>query len=398
MTRSAALVDRTPNRSRASQQAAGLQQGPVDPVPFGALERQHAALAGDLQAAFARVVGANAFILGDEVEHFEAEFADYCGVEHCIGVGSGTAALTIAMAAAGIGRGDEVIVPAHTFIASALSVIHAGATPVFCDVRNDTGLIDADSAAALAGPRTVAIMPVHLYGQACDLDAVQALADRAGLMVVEDAAQAHGATYDGRRAGSFGAAAGFSFYPSKNLGALGDGGAVCTNDHALAARARELRDLGRRGREHACAGFNDRLDGVQAAFLRAKLVHLDEWNGRRREHAGAYRSGLDGALRQLIEDPRAECVYHLFPVRVPDRDALARRLSAAGVQSGIHYSPSLPEQPVFSHLPKPRAELMEAAAWAEEELSLPMFAELEPREVDRVVEVCLSASEERHVG
>ena len=215
----------SPSRSPLSRLADPM--GPVT-VPFVALDRQHAALSNELRAAFERVLTGSAFILGEEVARFEDEFAAYCGVRHCVGVGSGTAALILALQAMGIGPGDEVIVPAHTFIASALGVLHAGATPVFCDVEEETGLMSADAAASAVTPQTAAILPVHLYGQCCDMDAISALADRHGLAILEDAAQAHGATYRARRAGSLGTSAAFSFYPSKNLGALGDGGAICT--------------------------------------------------------------------------------------------------------------------------------------------------------------------------
>ncbi len=261
-------------QERAGRSSIGREQAqataPV--VPFVGLARQHAALGEQLRAAFERVLCADGFILGGEVEAFEREFAGYCQASECVGVASGTAALALVLIAAGIGPGDEVLVPGHTFIASALAVLHAGATPVFCDVQRDTGLIDPDSAAALVGPRTAAVIAVHLYGQVCDMDSINALAARHGLFVLEDAAQAHGATCDGRRAGSLGNAAAFSFYPSKNLGALGDGGAVCTGDAQLAARVRELRHLGQRGKgEHVVVGYNERLDGLQAAFLRVKL-------------------------------------------------------------------------------------------------------------------------------
>ncbi|MBV9472406.1 MAG: aminotransferase class V-fold PLP-dependent enzyme, partial [Solirubrobacterales bacterium] len=210
-------------------------------VPFMDLRRANAPLAVEFSDAFGRVLGASAFVLGEEVEAFEAEFAQACSALHCVGVASGTAALTITLIAAGIGPGDEVIVPGHTYIASALGVAHAGAEVVFCDVEEGTGLIDPNSARAAVGPRTAAVLAVHLYGQACNMEAIQAFAKPAGILVLEDAAQAHGARYCGHRAGSLGAAAAFSFYPSKNLGALGDGGAICTDDDVLAARVRRLR-------------------------------------------------------------------------------------------------------------------------------------------------------------
>jgi dTDP-4-amino-4,6-dideoxygalactose transaminase len=257
-------------------------------IPLVALGRQHESLRDDLEAAFDRVMGSSGFILGKEVERFETDFAEYCGVRHCVGVASGTAALTLALQAGGIGAGDEVIVPAHTFIASALGVLHAGATPVFCDVHQGSGLIDLDSARAALTSRTAAVLPVHLYGQLCDMDDVLSFAARHGLSVFEDAAQAHGAEVNGRRAGSFGRAAAFSFYPSKNLGALGDGGAICTDDDGLARQARLLRNLGqRRKNDHVTAGANERLDGLQAALLRVKLPLSRAASQRRRAARGS---------------------------------------------------------------------------------------------------------------
>ena len=263
-------------------------------VRFVALEQQHAPIEHELKDAFARLLKSSAYTLGVEVERFEADFAEYSEARHCVGVASGTAALSLMLEAYGIGAGDEVIVPAHTFIASALAVAHVGATPVLCDVVEGTGLIDPDAARAAVGPRTAAILAVHLYGQSCDIGALDAFAKPAGLLVLEDAAQAHGARYRGRRVGSLGAAAAFSFYPSKNLGALGDGGAICTDDDVLAARLRRLRNLGQRTKgEHVELGYNERLDGLQAALLRVKLAHLDEWNEARRAHAAHYRRLLE---------------------------------------------------------------------------------------------------------
>src|SRR3954469_19631445 len=291
----------------------------TDQIPFVDLARQHQPIAADLRAAVERVVAASSYILGEEVARFEQEFAAYCGVRHCVGVASGTAALTIGALAAGIQPGTEVIVPAHTFIASALGLSHAGAVPVFCDVDPGTGLMDPAAAEAALGDRPSAILAVHLYGQTCDMDALGAVADRHGLALLEDAAQAHGARFRDGRAGSFGSAAAFSFYPSKNLGALGDGGAICTNDEQVANQARRWRHLGQLGKgDHHVLGFNERLDGLQAAFLRAKLPHLDGWNEARRARAAEYREALAGKLRLVEEREESPSVHHLFPIRIDD--------------------------------------------------------------------------------
>ena len=361
---------------------------------FLALDRQHEPLMAELQAAFDRVVRDSAFILGEEVERFEDEFAAYCGTTSCVGVASGTAALTLALIAAGIGRGDEIIVPAHTYIATALAVVNSGATPVFCDVDDATGLIDPCSADSHVSRRTAAIIPVHLYGQVCEMEPLEALAARHGLLVLEDAAQAHGATYRGQRAGSLGAAAGFSFYPSKNLGALGDAGAICTDDTALADRARQLRHLGQRVKgEHLIAGHNERLDGLQAAVLRVKLPHLDGWNARRRELAALYRELLADEVGLLEERPESPCVYHLFPIRVPRRDALLERLARDGIACGVHYYPAVHEQPPFAGSPRVSPPYLgRASRWAREELSLPMYPELQGEEAVRIAERCVDST------
>jgi dTDP-4-amino-4,6-dideoxygalactose transaminase len=368
--------------------AKGVQAAPQ--VPFVDLARQHGPHADELRAAFDRVLNSSAFILGEEVAAFEAEFAAFCGVGYCVGVGSGTAAISLALTAAGVGRGDEVIVPAHTFIASALAVVHAGATPVFCDVEEGTGLLDPDCAASLITPRTAALLAVHLYGQVCEMGIIKALAKRRGLLVFEDAAQAHGATYFGERAGSLGTAAAFSFYPSKNLGALGDGGAICTNDSVIAERAQRLRNLGQlRKGDHVQLGFNERLDGLQAAMLRVKLRSLEQGNGARRAHAAIYRAAMPPALRVLEERQHTPCTYHLFPVRTTHRETVMAFLAERGVQTGLHYAPAAHEHLAWRDvLEPPRTQLPVAEAWAREEISLPMFPELEPEEVQRVVGAC----------
>jgi dTDP-4-amino-4,6-dideoxygalactose transaminase len=361
----------------------------VREVPFVDLGRQHASMRAELQAAFDRVLAEGRFILGPEVEGFEAEFAELCGVRHCIGMASGTAALTLALIAAGVEEGDQVIVPAHTYISTALAVLHAGGIPRFCDVDEGTGLIDVRSAGQACTSSTVAVIPVHLYGQVCDMDAVERFARRRGLLVIEDAAQAHGARWKGARAGSLGDAAAFSFYPSKNLGGLGDGGAVCTNDDGIAERCRRLRNVGQRRKgEHVEAGFNERLDELQAAMLRVKLPSLDAANGARRAWASLYREVLPTAGRPVVEDHRGECAYHLFPVRVARRDAVKARLHALGIQTGIHYWPAAHRQQPFASgrfgqrsLYAPGTELSAAVRWSQEELSLPMFPELTRAEV-----------------
>jgi dTDP-4-amino-4,6-dideoxygalactose transaminase len=358
-------------------------------VPFVALERQHAPLADELEAAFRRVVGASAFTLGTEVEAFEADFASFCTARHAVGVASGTAAISIALRAAGVLPGDEVIVPAHTFIASALGVVLAGATPVFADVEEETGLLDPAAASAAVGTRTAAVLGVHLHGQACDGDALRALTRRHGLLFVEDAAQAHGATWRGRPVGTLGDAACFSFYPSKNLGALGDGGAVVTADGGIAERARMLRNLGQRAKgEHAMLGDNLRLHALQAALLRVKLPHLADWNAARRRHAARYRRLLPEAMRPPLERPASPSVHHLFAVRVAERDAVAARLRELGVHTGVHYHPAMHEQPPFRSAPRAGGALRHAEEWAAQTLSLPMFAELEPHEIEHVGEAC----------
>ncbi|MGZ6616605.1 MAG: DegT/DnrJ/EryC1/StrS family aminotransferase [Solirubrobacteraceae bacterium] len=356
-------------------------------VPFADLTRQHEPMADELRAIFDRLVGSSAFVLGEEVEQFEANFAAYCGVRQCVGVASGTAALTIMLMAAGIGRGDEVIVPAHTFIASALAVRHAGARVAYADVQPGSGLIDPTAAAAALSPQTVAILAVHLYGQTCSMEPLRALAERHGLLLLEDAAQAHGALYGTEVAGGLGHAAAFSFYPSKNLGALGDGGAICTDDAGLAGRARQLRDLGRDGAgAHRLLGYNERLDGLQAAFLRAKLAHLDQWIYERRVIAREYGERLNREVELLEESPQSPCTYHVFPIRVSGRDRLRRALGRHRIATSIHYPLVLPDQPSLCNL-YPSRPVDTARNWAKRELSLPIFPGMTEHEIDHVASI-----------
>jgi dTDP-4-amino-4,6-dideoxygalactose transaminase len=309
-------------------------------VPFLDLKDLYLELKEELDAACLRVMESGQYILGREVEAFEEEFVAYCETEHCIGVGNGGDALYLILRAYGIGRGDEVIVPAHTFIATWIAVSRTGAKPVPVEPVEATYNIDSEHVAAAITPHTRAIIPVHLYGQPADMDSLRKIGSEYNLKLIEDAAQAHGACYKGRRVGSLGDAAGFSFYPGKNLGAFGDGGAVVTNDVKLAHKVRILRDYGSRGKyHHEVRGMNSRLDELQAALLRVKLTKLDEWNARRKALASRYLETLrDVSDLALPFVPNwAEPVWHLFVIRHPQRDVLEKHLTRAGIGTLLHY-------------------------------------------------------------
>lgn len=361
-------------------------------VPFVDLSIMHAEIQDEIDAAIAGTVERGDFILGADVDRFEDDFAAFCGVKHAVGVGSGTAALEIATLALGAEDG-EVIVPAHTYIASALGPLHAGATPVFCEVDEPTGLIDPDAAEAAITERTTAIVAVHLYGQVCDPAPLRALADKHGIALIEDAAQAHGASFGGERAGSIGDVACFSFYPSKNLGAFGDAGIVTTDDPTVADLARRWRNLGQLGKgDHEIPGMNERLDTLQAAVLRVKLRRLDAWNESRRAAAAAYRSHLgESGIPILPEREGAETVFHLYPVLVAERDRVRAELADAGIGTGIHYTPAVHEQGPFAADHAPGAFPI-AERWGREELSLPMFPGLKGEAVERVATVLQRAT------
>ncbi len=317
---------------------------------------------------------------------FEREFADYCGAAHGLGIANGTDALFAALVACGVGPGDEVIAPAHTFFATTEAIVHAGAVPVLVDVEPDTLTIDPAAVRAAVTERTRAVVPVHLYGQAADMDPLLDLAREHGLAVVEDAAQAHGAKYKGRACGSLGDVASFSFYFTKNLGAVGEGGFVTTSDAAVAEQVRLLRHHGHVSKfEHAIVGYNLRLDELQAAVLRAKLPRLDECNRRRREHAAHYDRLFAGApLRVPSVRPEREHVYHCYALRAPRRDALAAHLAEHGVGTGIHYKTPGHLQPALEGVPH-RAEPLDVTTEACRELiSLPMYPELGAEQVEYV--------------
>jgi dTDP-4-amino-4,6-dideoxygalactose transaminase len=353
-------------------------------VPFLDLGRLHQPIRERLDAAYHRVIDSGWFIMGPELEAFEAEFAQYCEVKHCIGVGNGLEALHLLLRAYGIGPGDEVIVPSNTFIATWLAVTQCGATPVPVEPNIDTHNIDPALIANAITSRTRAIIPVHLYGQPADMDPINVLAAKHELIVIEDAAQAQGARYKGRRAGSLGHAAATSFYPGKNLGGLGDGGAVLTNDDAIADKVKQLRNYGSKVKyQHDLVGYNSRLDEMQAAFLRVKLAELDGWNARRREIATQYSQLLVGADIDLPHVPEyAEPVWHLYVIRSKQRDALKLHLEQQEVTAVIHY-PIPPHRQAcyqgFKGYSLPISEIL-----AEEVLSLPISSAMEAEEVEIV--------------
>jgi dTDP-4-amino-4,6-dideoxygalactose transaminase len=364
----------------------------VKNVPFLDLKSPYMELREEMDAAFRRTMESGWFIMGGELEAFESEFAALCGTRHCVGVANGLDALHLILRALDIGAGDEVIVPSNTYIATWLAVSYAGATPVAVEPDDRTYNLDAARLEEAITPRTKAIMPVHLYGQPADMDAIKEVAAPYGLKVIEDAAQAHGARYKDHSAGSLGDAAGFSFYPGKNLGAMGDGGAVTTDDDALADRLRVLRNYGSRAKYYnEEKGFNSRLDELQAALLRVKLTRLAQWNERRKQVAARYLEALEGVadLGLPFVPTYADPVWHLFVVRHPRRDALQQHLSRAGVGTLIHY-------PLPPHLQKAYAELgLGAGAFplaerqADEVLSLPMGPHITDEEVDYVVaQIC----------
>jgi dTDP-4-amino-4,6-dideoxygalactose transaminase len=356
-------------------------------VNFVDLKRQYASIKPDIDKALVDAVASTQYILGEEVSRFEEEWADYCGATHAVGVSSGTAALELAYEAVGIGAGDEVLAPANTFIATVLPLFRLGARPVLVDC-DEYGQIDVEQAARKVTAKTKAIAAVDLFGHPCDADAIAALCEEHGLVFVEDAAQAHGAEYKGRRCGSLGRIAAFSFYPGKNLGAYGDAGGVVTDDEELAARIRILRDLGQRKKyEHVAIGGNERLDTLQAAVLRVKLRHLAAWNEARRRHASAYSRLLDGSVAIPKVASWADPVWHLYVIRAENRDELREALDEADIASGMHYPLPLHLQPALSMLGHGEGDFPATEEWARTLLSLPMFAELEQPEIERVADV-----------
>ncbi|KAA6183974.1 DegT/DnrJ/EryC1/StrS family aminotransferase [Thiohalocapsa marina] len=372
------MLDQYPEIALTADRFIQSHQKQPTQVPFLDLKAATQELTAEIEQATDRVLNSGWYILGEEVERFEADFAAYCQAAHGVGVASGLDALQLALRACDIGPGDEVIVPSHTFIATWLAVSQVGATPVPVEPIEATYNIDPARIEAAITPRTRAILPVHLYGQPADLDPILAIARRHGLKVIEDAAQAHGARYKGQRIGAHGDAVAWSFYPGKNLGAFGDGGAVTTNNADLAERLRLLRNYGSREKYvNQAQGCNSRLDPLQAAFLGVKLRHLDAWNDRRRALAEAYLQGLaDSPLTLPVVPEWAEPVWHLFVIRHPQRDALQRQLTEAGIGSLIHYPIPPHRQPCYADAGYDDGRYPIATRMAGEVLSLPMGPQL----------------------
>jgi dTDP-4-amino-4,6-dideoxygalactose transaminase len=357
-------------------------------VPFVDLKAQHRSLAFELQQAISAVLERGDFILGEDVRLLEEEFAGYCEAQYAVGVSSGTSALELALRAFEIGPGDEVITAANTFIATAAAISYAGAKPVLVDIDAHSYNIDVSQIEAAVTERTKALIPVHLYGHPADMDPILEIAEGYGLVVIEDACQAHGARYKGKRVGSLGHAAAFSFYPAKNLGACGDAGMVVTSDPEVAERIRMLRDHGQSDKyHHTLLGYNHRLDTFQAAVLRVKLKRLDEWNAARRRHARRYNEFLNGCLAITPrEADDCECSYHLYVIRVQDRDALRAHLRDKGIATGIHYPIPIHLQPAYQSLGYGTGSFPVTEECCKQVLSLPMYAELAPDQIKYVAE------------
>lgn len=354
-------------------------------IPLIDLTAQHRALRNEINAAIQGVLDRGDFILGQDVAKLEEEFAAYCGSKYAIGVDNGLSALELSLRALGIGPGDEVIVPAHTFTASAAAVTLAGASPIFVDVDPETWNIDPEKVETAITPRTKAILPVHLYGLPVDMHMILGIAEKYHLVVVEDACQAHGAIYKGHKTGSLGNASGFSFYPTKNLGGCGDGGMVTTDDLKVAETVRALRNCGQRQKNvHELVPFNHRLDNLQAAILRVKLHYLDNWIESRRKLAGHYNELLPNTIVKPVEPPGYKHVYHLYVIRAQNRDTLQAQLKERGIGTAIHYPNPVHLQPFYMNGKDRHGEFPIAERICNEILSLPMYPEMTLEQVETV--------------
>jgi len=358
-------------------------------IPLLDLGAQYQQVGAELETAVLQVLRSGRYILGEPVAQFERDFADYCGTRHAVAVNSGTSALHLALLAAGIGRGDEVITTPFTFVATVAAILLAGARPVLVDVDPVTLTLDPAQVEAAISPATKAIIPVHIYGQMADMDPLMLLANRRGLVVIEDACQSHGAEYRGRRAGGLGLAGCFSFYPGKNLGACGEGGLLVTDSDAVATAARCLRDWGQKERyNHIAKGFNYRMDAIQGAALGVKLKYLEEWTEKRRRHARHYDQLLDGIgpIERPVEMRGRRHVYHVYAIRSRDRTMLQESLAAQGIQTGLHYPIPVHLQPAYADLGYRRGDFPVSELAAQQVLSLPMYPELTPAQMDTVAE------------
>jgi dTDP-4-amino-4,6-dideoxygalactose transaminase len=364
------------------------------PVPFVDVAGQTARLHDELLAAIDSVVRSGVFVGGPEVEAFEREFGERLGLPPGVGCSSGTSALSVLLEAAGVGPGDEVVTTAHTFIASAAAIVHVGASPVFAEIDPRSYTIDPASVDAAIGPRTRAVLPVHLYGTPCDMAALNVVAARHGIVVLEDAAQAHGATLHGQPAGALGDGSAFSFYPGKNLGAMGDAGLLAARDPAWLERARRLVDHGRDSKYvHGAIGYNHRLDAIQAAILRVKLRHLDGWTAHRRSIAATYDAALGRAGFKVIVEPEgARSSYHLYVVEVGNRDEVLAHLQGSGIGCGIHYPVPVHLQPAFEHLGHRRGMLPRTEWAADHVVSLPIDGEISATDAERVLDAFLAVA------
>jgi dTDP-4-amino-4,6-dideoxygalactose transaminase len=355
-------------------------------VPLVDLQAQYRSIKNEIDQAMASVINDAGFVGGKYVKQFEEEFAAFCVAKHCIGVGNGTDALFIALRSLGVGKGDEVITAANSFIATSEAITMAGAKVVFVDCDSRTYNIDIKKISSAITPRTKAIIPVHLYGQPADLAALQTIAREHDLLLVEDAAQAHGAEFEGKRVGSFGDMACFSFYPGKNLGAYGDGGAIVTNNEELAMKCRMFGNHGRvKKYDHEFEGVNSRLDGLQAAILSVKLRHLEEWTKKRREIAQIYSELLKNSeVMTPVEAVGVKHIYHLYVVRIPQRDAVQAVLKAKGIETGIHYPIPLPHLQAYRYLGHTSEDFPVTTKYSREILSLPMYPELSEDQIEYV--------------
>lgn len=359
-------------------------------IPFLSFDGLHDPIKDDLKQAFSDVLDSNWFVMGSQLETFEKEYAEWNEVNHCIGVSSGLDAIILCLRALGIGPGDEVIVPSNTYIATALAVTNVGAIPVFVEPRYETANINPDLIEPAITSKTKAIIPVHLYGQACEMQSIMDIAERFGLYVVEDNAQAHGATYNGKKTGAWGHINATSFYPGKNLGALGDGGAVTTNDPELADKVRVLRNYGSRVKyQNEVIGYNNRLDELQAAFLRVKLRKLDEWTAERNQIADYYIKGLKGVegigLFNIAQG--ATCAYHLFVIKTAKREKLQKHLAEQGIGTMIHYPIPPHLQECYSHLGFKKGDLPIAERLAESSLSLPLSISIKKDQIHYIIDI-----------